>query len=87
MRGGAVRQRGGLIIRRSQVRILPPLPPRRAARASVEVAIDALRKRLAEAKRVHLVALRDARARRHEDVHIQIARERLEMTPAPARTR
>ena len=50
-------------------------------------AIYALRKRLAEAKRVLLVAVRTAQKQRHEDVHIQIARERLEMTMEPARTR
>ena len=57
----------------------------KAMAPSDDAAIYVLRKRLAEARRVHVVAVRDTHAKRNEDTHVQLARERTEMTMAPTR--
>lgn len=57
----------------------------RAMTPEDEVCIYRLRQRLGEARRVHLVAVRDPHRARHANTRIQLARERLEMTMSPAR--
>ena len=50
-----------------------------------EIAIYTLRKRLAEARRVHIVTVRNTTAPAHGSIHVELARQRLEMTMTPVR--
>ena len=58
----------------------------RAMKPAHDVAIYALRARLGRAGHVHVLALRDAGREQSENVSVQIARERCEMTMHSCRT-